>query len=241
MIRSAHFGALSLFALVTTVHADSAPPEPALHDVLYELGVEMSGVLQTLELTESEFNWVTEGLADGYRHRADLSKAAQYDPQVQALRRVRIAVLTEREKRAGKAYLEKAAAARGARKMDSGLIFIPIRTGSGPVPTAHDRVRINYVGRHIDGTSFDSSAERGEPATLGLNLVMPCFSEALQLMKVGGKSRIVCPAELAYGDRGSLPDVLPGATLEFDIELLAINPAGAAVRSPLSTQSPDRD
>jgi FKBP-type peptidyl-prolyl cis-trans isomerase FkpA/FKBP-type peptidyl-prolyl cis-trans isomerase FklB len=100
---------------------------------------------------------------------------------------------------------------------------------------------MNYVGRLINGKVYDSSSERGEPATIALGLVMPCFTEALQLMKVGGKSRIVCPSELAYGDRGSLPYVLPGATLEFDVELLAVNPAGSTVSTALSDHVPDRD
>jgi FKBP-type peptidyl-prolyl cis-trans isomerase FkpA/FKBP-type peptidyl-prolyl cis-trans isomerase FklB len=241
MMCSMRYLTISTLGLVLTGHAKAATPEADKNDVLYELGVEMSGVLQTLDLSTAEFQRVTQGLADGYRHRADLGKATGYDPQVQALRRARLAVIIEREKLAGEKYLQKAAGTHGASRLASGLVYLPIREGTGPMPTARDRVQINYVGRLIDGKVFDSSAAHGEPAILGLNLVMPCFSEALQLMKVGGKRRIVCPADLAYGDRGSLPEVLPGATLEFDIELLAVNPSGAGARSPLSTHSPDRD
>ncbi len=240
MIRSRRHAALSLLSLVFSGHAQSAAPDTGKNAILYELGVQMSGVLQTLELSESEFESVKQGLADGYHHRADLDTATRYEPQVQALRSARVAAITEREKRAGKSYVQRVAATPGARAMPSGLVYIPISEGSGAMPTLKDRVHISYVGRLIDGTVFDRSSARGEPSILALNAVMPCLSEALQLMKVGGKSRIVCPAELAYGDRGSLPDVLPGATLDFDIELLSVNP-NAAANSPLSNRGTDRD
>ena len=83
---------------------------------------------------------------------------------------------------------------------------------------------MNYEGRLIDGTVFDGSAQHGQAATLQVGSIIPCWTEALQLMKAGGKSRIICPAALAYGDRGAPPKIMPGATLEFDIELVSIEP-----------------
>jgi hypothetical protein len=92
---------------------------------------------------------------------------------------------------------------------------------------------VNYEGRLTDGTVFDSSAQHGgQPATLGVGNIIPCWTEALQLMKVGGKSRIVCPSGLAYGDRGAPPKIKPGATLEFDIELVSIEPPVAPPGAP---------
>jgi FKBP-type peptidyl-prolyl cis-trans isomerase FkpA/FKBP-type peptidyl-prolyl cis-trans isomerase FklB len=91
-------------------------------------------------------------------------------------------------------------------------------------------VRLNYEAKLVDGSVFDSSAARGGPATFLLSNVMPCFTEALQLMRVGGKSRIICPSQLAYGERGYSPMVAPGATIEYDIELLSPPPPGAASR-----------
>jgi FKBP-type peptidyl-prolyl cis-trans isomerase len=100
-----------------------------------------------------------------------------------------------------------------------------VSAGAGPSPTHSDRVKVNYEGRLIDGTVFDSSAQHGgQPATLAVGGIIPCWTEALQLMKVGGKSRIICPAALAYGDRGAPPKIKPGSTLEFDIELVSIEP-----------------
>jgi FKBP-type peptidyl-prolyl cis-trans isomerase len=83
---------------------------------------------------------------------------------------------------------------------------------------------VNYEGTLIDGTVFDSSIKRGQPAVFNVGAVIPCWSEALMLMKVGGKSHVVCPAELAYGDRGAPPRIRPGSTLVFDIQLLDILP-----------------
>ena len=97
-----------------------------------------------------------------------------------------------------------------------------IKEGSGPKPAATDKVKVHYQGTLTDGTVFDSSIKRGEPATFPLNGVIKCWTEGLQEVKVGGKARLVCPANIAYGDRGSPPTIKPGATLVFDVELLEI-------------------
>jgi FKBP-type peptidyl-prolyl cis-trans isomerase len=88
-------------------------------------------------------------------------------------------------------------------------------------------VRLHYKGTLRDGTVFDNSADRGAPATFQLGGVVPCFREGLTLMKVGGKSRLVCPPELAYGERGFPPTIPPGATLTFEVELLGVVPSAA--------------
>ena len=85
-------------------------------------------------------------------------------------------------------------------------------------------MKVHYEGTLIDGTVFDSSLKRGEPVTFALNGVIPCWTEGLQKMKVGGKSKLVCPANLAYGDRGAPPKIQPGAALAFDVELLEVKP-----------------
>ena len=104
----------------------------------------------------------------------------------------------------------------------------PVETtaGTGRAPTAADRVRVQYRGTLIDGTEFDSSYARNEPADFQLSGVIPCWTEGVQRMKVGGKARLVCPSDLAYGDRGN--DEIPGgAVLVFDIELLDVLGAAA--------------
>lgn len=120
------------------------------------------------------------------------------------------------------AFLDKAAAEPGAVRTPSGLVYRELQPGTGPSPAATDVVRVNYRGTLTDGTEFDSSYKRNEPAEFPLNRVIPCWTEGVQKMKVGGKSKLVCPANIAYADAGSPPVIPGGATLVFEIELLAI-------------------
>jgi len=123
---------------------------------------------------------------------------------------------------AAKAYLDKAAKEPGAVRKSSGLVYRELRPGSGASPRLDDVVRVNYRGTLIDGTEFDSSYKRNEPAEFPLNRVIPCWQEGVQMMKPGGKSQLVCPSEIAYGELGSPPAIPGNATLVFEIELLAI-------------------
>ena len=121
--------------------------------------------------------------------------------------------------------LTAAAAEPGAVVTASGLVFRPMKPGQGASPTATDTVRVHYRGSFPDGREFDSSHKRGQPASFPLNRVIKCWTEGLQLMKVGGHARLTCPAAIAYGERGAGGgDIPPGAILRFDVELLAINP-----------------
>ncbi len=122
-----------------------------------------------------------------------------------------------------KAYRERAAAQPGAVKTASGLIYRELRSGSGASPTASDSVKVHYRGTLIDGTEFDSSYKRNEPAEFPLDRVIPCWTEGLQRMKIGGKSQLVCPSAIAYGESGSPPMIPGGATLVFEIELLGVS------------------
>jgi FKBP-type peptidyl-prolyl cis-trans isomerase FkpA len=124
-----------------------------------------------------------------------------------------------------KAYLDKAAAQPGAIRTDSGLVYRELRAGSGASPKASDTVTVHYRGTLVDGTEFDNSYKRNEPAQFPLNQVIPCWTEGVQKMKVGGKSELVCPASIAYEDRGSPPVIPGGATLIFEVELLRIGGA----------------
>jgi FKBP-type peptidyl-prolyl cis-trans isomerase FkpA len=226
----------------------SAPATPASEQdkPFYDLGVLLSRNLDSFALSEAEFSLVRQGFADGYHHKPQTATAESSAPRLQALQRERAAGISEREKLAGEAYAAKAAQAPGARRTDSGLIFIPVSAGNGAGPSSADTVKVNYEGRLIDGTVFDSSKQHGgQPVTFRLNAVIPCWTEAVQLMKVGGRSRIVCPSSLAYAQRGAPPRIRPGATLEFDIELLAIvpaapsaPPAAAAPAAPTAPATP---
>ncbi len=104
----------------------------------------------------------------------------------------------------------------------SGLKYLSVAEGSGPQPTADDIVRVNYRGTFMDGREFDSSYKRGKPIEFPLTRVIRCWTEGVQLMKVGGKAHLVCPPQIAYGERGAGGVIPPNATIQFDVELLAI-------------------
>ncbi len=117
-----------------------------------------------------------------------------------------------------------AASATLATTTASGLIVTIVRAGTGPSPTAADTVKVHYRGTLRDGTEFDSSYARNQPAVFPLGRVIKCWTEGVQRMKVGGKARLVCPPSIAYGERGAGGAIPPNATLNFEIELLEINP-----------------
>jgi len=120
---------------------------------------------------------------------------------------------------ANAAYLEKASAEPGAIRTPSGLIYKELRPGTGTSPIATDTVKVNYRGTLVNGKEFDKSSE---PVTFPLTRVIPCWTEGVQKMKIGGKAQLVCPAAIGYGSAGSPPDIPGGATLIFEIELLGI-------------------
>jgi FKBP-type peptidyl-prolyl cis-trans isomerase FkpA len=119
-------------------------------------------------------------------------------------------------------FLDKAAAEPGAVKTPSGLVYRDLVVGTGPSPKASDMVTVNYRGTLMDGTEFDASAKHGGPTPLPLNQVIPCWTEGVQKMKVGGKAKLTCPGDIAYGPGGSPPVIPPNATLVFEIELVGI-------------------
>jgi FKBP-type peptidyl-prolyl cis-trans isomerase FkpA len=104
----------------------------------------------------------------------------------------------------------------------SGLVYQTLKDGSGTPPAATDTVSVHYRGTFPDGREFDSSYKRGQPTEFPLNRVIPCWTEGVQLMKPGGKARLTCPPAIAYGDRGAGGVIPPNATLQFEIELLAV-------------------
>ena len=189
---------------------------------LYAIGVAVSQSLKDLTLSESELEIVESGITDGVLNRPLKLDPKAFAPKVQQLVQARAATVAEKEKKAGAAFLTKAAAEPGARKTASGAIVTTLKEGKGPSPKASDTVKVHYQGTLTDGTVFDSSIQRGQPATFPLGNVIKCWTEGVQEIKVGGKARLVCPAGIAYGDRGSPPTIKPGATLVFEVELLEI-------------------
>lgn len=124
-----------------------------------------------------------------------------------------------------KAFLKRMAAEDGAHKTKSGLIYFELKKGDGEQPAAEDTVTVHYHGTLMEGKVFESSVNRGEPAKVALNRTIPCWIEALQKMRVGGKAKLICPAELAYGSRGVGSLIKPGAAIVFEVELLGVEQA----------------
>ncbi|HEX5545253.1 MAG TPA: FKBP-type peptidyl-prolyl cis-trans isomerase [Nitrospira sp.] len=202
----------------------AASPDPVNDDqkTLYALGLAISQSLGTFSLSETELDMVKHGITDGVLKRPQKIDLQTFGPKIQQLQQSRLAVAAESEKKAGAAFTTKAASEKGATKTESGIVITTIKPGSGATPKATDTVKVHYHGTLTDGTVFDSSIKRGEPATFPLNKVIKCWTEGVQQIKVGGKSRLVCPSNLAYGDSGSPPVIKPGATLVFEVELLDI-------------------
>jgi FKBP-type peptidyl-prolyl cis-trans isomerase FkpA len=219
--------------------AEQSAPQADDEKTLYALGVLISRNLEDFQLTPAEFARVKAGLTDGFTHRASEVDLAVDTPKVQALRRQRVARLTKQREEEGRAYLLKAASLPGATQTPSGAILVTLHGGGTSLsPGPRDQVTVNYEGRLIDGTLFDGSLERGQPATFSLSGVIPCWAEALPLMKVGDKSRIVCPPDLAYGPHGAPPKIGPQSTLDFEVELLGITPGQTARTEPTAGAIP---
>jgi FKBP-type peptidyl-prolyl cis-trans isomerase FkpA/FKBP-type peptidyl-prolyl cis-trans isomerase FklB len=212
------------FLLASAAPARSAGPDLNTDEqkTLYALGLAMSQGLSSFKLTSAELDVVKAGLTDGVLNRERKVELEKFGPKIQELARTRAAAVAVDEKKSSQGFLEKAAAEKGATKTASGMVYSEITPGTGDQPKATDKVKVHYQGTLIDGTVFDSSIQRGQPVTFALNQVIPCWTEGLQRMKVGGKSKLVCPSEIAYGDHGSPPKIKPGATLVFEVELLDI-------------------
>jgi FKBP-type peptidyl-prolyl cis-trans isomerase FkpA len=147
-----------------------------------------------------------------------------YGPKIQELMNERAVARATVEKEASAAFVYERAQEAGAERSPSGIVYVPVSVGTGASPTATDTVRVHYHGTLRDGTVFDSSVERGEPISFPLDGVIACWTEGMQKMKVGGKAKLVCPSDTAYGDVGQGP-IPGGAALLFEVELLAIEAA----------------
>jgi FKBP-type peptidyl-prolyl cis-trans isomerase FkpA len=189
---------------------------------VYALGLQMYRSLARFDLSPAEVELIKRALGDAAAGKPAVD-VNEWGPKFQAFEQTRAAGVAEKQKAASNAYLAKAATEPGAIKTESGLIYKDIQPGTGVSPKASDSVKVNYRGTLIDGTEFDSSYKRNEPAQFPLSGVIRCWTEGVQKMKVGGKARLVCPSDIAYGDNGHPPVIPGGATLVFEIELLEIS------------------
>jgi FKBP-type peptidyl-prolyl cis-trans isomerase FkpA len=221
-----------LVLLPASVFAQAPPaagpgvPQTDEEKTLYAVGLVMARSLRQFDMSPAEVEFVRRAIADALAGKPAV-ELDDWGPKIQALVSERGARLVTREKEAAAAYLAKAAAAAGAVKTESGIVYTETTAGTGASPTAADRVKVHYRGTLIDGTEFDSSYKRGQPTTFPVNGVIAGWTEALQLMKEGAKYQLFIPPNLAYADRGPLANRL----LIFDVELVKVE-AGQAGAAP---------
>lgn len=203
--------------------ARAKAPEDEKEELFYSLGVMFAQTLGEFALTEEELALVMKGVKDAVAGQAAPLDMGKLQPRLAALHQTRAAEAAASEKKASAAFIAEAAAQEHASQTESGLVISIFEEGSGKSPKATDTVKVHYTGKLRDGSVFDSSVDRGVPAEFPLNGVIPCWTEGVQKMKVGGKARLVCPSDIAYGDRGSPPRIPGGAALVFEIDLLSIS------------------
>jgi len=230
----AALGLLSACSHEESAPAAAAAPVTELDKTMYALGLALGNDLGRLELTEAEVNMVSLGLKDGILGNEAQVDAEEYTQKLNELARERMMAAVTREREASAAFVTAQAALEGATQSESGVVYIEQQAGEGAQPGATDSVTVHYTGTLSDGTVFDSSVERGEPATFPLDRVIPCWTEGLQNMRVGAKATLVCPPDTAYGDRGSPPTIPPAAVLKFEVELLEIQAAPEPAEEPAS-------
>jgi FKBP-type peptidyl-prolyl cis-trans isomerase FkpA len=219
-------GAAGRGAAAAPKPAAPAAPAPLTTDeekTVYAIGISIGQSLSMFNLTPPEIELVKRAISDSAAGKPEV-QLSEWGPKIQPLASSRAAAVAVKEKASGAAYLAKAAAEPGAVKTDSGLVYRELKVGTGESPKATDTVKVQYRGTLVNGTEFDSSYKRNEPAQFPLNGVIKCWTEGVQRMKVGGKAMLICPSDLAYGDQAR-PSIPGGATLVFEIELLEIGAA----------------
>lgn len=215
--------------------AETAAPSPAETRTIasYALGYQIGGNFagQQVELDLDSFirglRAATGGEESAYTAEQKQAAVGAFQQQVAAQAEARIATQGAANLAAGQEFLEENAQREGVRVLDSGLQIEVLAEGTGESPDAGDQVQVHYTGTLVDGTPFDSSRERGEPATFPLEGVIAGFSEGLRQLKEGGRAKLYVPPAIGYGERGVGP-IPPNATLIFDVELLDVIEATAA-------------
>lgn len=201
-------------------------PKSDEEKTVYFLGVITSRNARELDLSTAEQEMMMQGWKDALEGKELKLDHAEYLPKLQELAKERREAVLIKEQAKSEDFLAQAAKSKGAKVTESGLIYSVVKKSNGDQPGPTDTVRVHYHGTLRDGTVFDSSLSR-DPAEFPLNRVIPCWTEGVGMMKVGSKAKIICPPEIAYGDRGAPPSIPGGAVLTFEIELIDIVPAAS--------------
>lgn len=218
----------ALLSSVTAVQAEELSTDQ--QKLSYSLGLILGEKLKS-DVKDLDIDAFRNGIEAIYTGKKPLLNHEEVGKVMQAFQqqkmeeqRAAMAKLADDNAAKGKAYMEKNGKKKGVVTTKSGLQYEELRAGTGPSPKPTDTVKVNYRGELIDGTVFDSSYKRGKPVSFPLNGVIPGWTEGLQMMKEGGKARLVIPAKLAYGPGGMGNAIGPNETLVFQVELLKVNP-----------------
>lgn len=194
----------------------------------YAMGFMLGSNLQRLNLNDHELSALYKGIVASAKSEKPEVEMQVYQPKIQEMFKKRMEAVSVKQKTDGKSYLDSYIKKNPkAKKTASGLVYEMIKEGTGKSPTATDTVEVHYHGTLTSGEVFDSSVDRGKKISFPLNRVIKGWTEGLQLLKEGGKIRLVIPSELAYGDAGAPPKIPGGATLVFEVELFKVNPEPA--------------
>jgi len=197
-------------------------PETEMEKVSYSLGVNMASSVKSQGLESIDANAVAKAFNDVFEGKdLDISEEESMSILQEFFGKLQ-AEKSAKANEAGKTYLAENAKKEGVTTTESGLQYEVIKSGTGAKPSQSDQVTVHYHGTLLDGTVFDSSVDRGEPASFGVTQVIKGWTEALQLMSIGDKWKLTIPSDLAYGDQGAGGMIGPGATLVFEVELLGI-------------------
>ncbi|MEM9886975.1 MAG: FKBP-type peptidyl-prolyl cis-trans isomerase [Bacteroidota bacterium] len=189
--------------------------------ISYSVGVMLASNLKQQGLNEVNLDIVMAGLKETITDKAQIDQKTAGNILNQYITERKEKQVRENAEK-GKKFLEENAKKEGIITLESGLQYKVLQKGEGAIPVSTDRVVVHYHGKLIDGTVFDSSVERGEPATFGVTQVIQGWVEALQLMPTGSKWRLFIPSDLAYGSRGAGGLIGPNSALVFDVELIDI-------------------
>lgn len=200
-----------------------------LQSISYALGLSMGNNFKASGISELDYAEFADGVKavfEGSKPRMSYDEAKEeirkFFTAMEQRQQAEAAKMADINAQAGKAFLDENGKRHEVSVTASGLQYEVLAEGDGPMPAASDRVKVHYTGKLLDGTVFDSSVERGEPATFGVTQVIPGWVEALQMMKQGAKWRLYIPSALAYGPNGAGGVIGPNATLIFDVELLEV-------------------